>query len=364
MYSSFDAFEYVDFLRRRWLVAAVACGVAVAAAFSFGALLPKRYTATAIVVIDPPAGSDVRTLTAVSPVYLESLKSYERYAESDSLFARAADRFHLQETGSAQPIESLKRRALKVSKVRDTRILEISATLRDPKLAQSLAQYLAEETVSMSHGDSVDVDRELVDQAQKQVNEAQARLEGIQQSLSKISASASTDSLQSEVDGLVELENKVRGELVDAEAAVAEYQQQTGQFEQEQARSAKARVSLLEKRTQELRRSIEEKSAIRARLDAKKTELENELKIGQTAYEGAAARLREVRSASGTRGERLRVMDPGIVPQRPSSPNIPLMIAVAFFAALLASIVYLSFNFVFRRRPVGFEPVVTRGMRA
>lgn len=363
MYPSFDPFEYAEYLRRRWVIVAVACSVAILVALPLAMLLPKRYTATATVVIDPPAGSDVRTLTAVSPIYLESLKSYERYAESDSLFARAAERFHLRDGGSS--IESLKRRALKVTKVRDTRILEISATLQDPKLAQGLAQYLAEETVNMSHGDSIDVDRELVDQAQKQVTDAQTRLEGIEQSLSRVSASSPIDTLQSEIEGLVELENKVRQELVEAEASVAEYQQQpSGQFEREQLQAAKARASVLEKRAQELERSVREKSALRARLDAKKAELENQLKMAQTSYDGASARLREVRSASGTRGERLRVMDPGIVPQRPSSPNVPLIVTVALFAALVASIVYLSFAFVFRRRSVGFEPAVTRGMRA
>ena len=58
-----------------------------------------------------------RLSTAVSPMYLESLKTYERFAGGDSLFARAADRFHLLDAGSSQSIEALKRRVLKVNKV-------------------------------------------------------------------------------------------------------------------------------------------------------------------------------------------------------------------------------------------------------
>src|SRR5437868_6880951 len=139
MYESFDAFEYVEYLRRRWRVIAAACGVALLIVLPVSLLLPKRYTATASIVIDPPGGSDARIATAVSAVYLESLKTYERYATSDSLFERAIQHFHLADSGSAQ---SLKRRVLKVSKVRDTKLLEISATLPDPKLAQNLAQYL------------------------------------------------------------------------------------------------------------------------------------------------------------------------------------------------------------------------------
>src|ERR1700691_3299127 len=141
MYQSFDAFEYVDYLRRRWRVVAVACAVAVLLAFPLSLLMPKRYTATASIVIEPPGITDARTAIVISPMYLESLKTYERFADSDSLFARAADKFHLQETGVAsRPIESLKRGVLKVSKLRDMKIMEISVTLPAPKLAQSVAQ--------------------------------------------------------------------------------------------------------------------------------------------------------------------------------------------------------------------------------
>ena len=134
MYQSFDAFEYVDYLRRRWRVAAVACGVAMLLSLPLSLLMPKRYTATASIVIEPPGNTDARTAIVISPMYLESLKTYERFADSDSLFARAAEKFHLQEAGgAARPIESLKRGVLKVSKLRDTKIMEISVTLDGPQ---------------------------------------------------------------------------------------------------------------------------------------------------------------------------------------------------------------------------------------
>src|SRR5215471_8534016 len=99
MDDTFDRFEYIDYLRRRWRVAAVACAAAVILALGVSLLLPKRYTATASIVIEPPTGNDMRASMAVSPVYLESLKTYETFASSDSLFARAVERFHLQAGG-------------------------------------------------------------------------------------------------------------------------------------------------------------------------------------------------------------------------------------------------------------------------
>ena len=111
---------------------AFACGIAIVAALATGFLLPKRYTATATILIDPPAGGDPRIATAVSTVYLESLKTYELLATNDQLFLRAAEQFHLRDHDGS-PIESLKRRVLKVDKLRDTRALQISVTLPDPQ---------------------------------------------------------------------------------------------------------------------------------------------------------------------------------------------------------------------------------------
>jgi capsule polysaccharide export protein KpsE/RkpR len=163
------------------------------------------------------------------------------------------------------------------------------------------------------------------------------------------------------------MQGKLRQQLVDAQTNIAEYQEQgkaDSQFAREQLQSERAREGVLQKHLQELTRSIQESGATMAGRSAKRDALQNEVKSAQTASEAADARLRELRAAAGNRGERLRVMDPGIVPQRPSSPNVPLNVAASLMLALTASILYLSFAFVMRRRDVGFEPTVTRGMRA
>jgi polysaccharide biosynthesis transport protein len=367
MYQTFDAFEYVDYLRRRWRVIAAACGVAVVLSLAVSLLLPKRYTATASIVIEPPGGNDVRLSTAVSPVYLESLRTYERFASSDTLFARAADRFHLLDAGTSQSIESLKQRVLKVAKLRDTKILEISATLPDPKTAQSLAQYLADETVNSSRMESLASDTDFVGKAQKQTTEARLRLEQVQKESADAAVNAPTEALQSEVDAAVELHGKVEQQLVVADADVAEYQQQAqagGQFASEQLQASRARAALLQKRSDELAREIQQKSKTLASRIAKREQLQTETKLAQSAYEALSNRLHDLQVTSGSHAEQLRVIDPGIVPQRPSFPNIPLNVAAALFLALVSSIIYLSVTFTYRRKAVDFEPAVTRGMRA
>lgn len=99
MPESCEILRYFDHVRRRWRVMAVGCGVAVVVA-SVGALLaPARYPATARFMIEPPAGADSRIPVAVSPMYMESLKSYELVASGDRFFHDAAADFRLQHLG-------------------------------------------------------------------------------------------------------------------------------------------------------------------------------------------------------------------------------------------------------------------------
>lgn len=351
MYESFDAFEYIKYLRARWLVVVTACGAAGSLALGINLLLPKQYTATASVIIEPPGGSDARLTTAVSAMYLESLKTYELFANGDTLFAKAADRFRLRRDG-AQSIESLKRRVLKVAKLRDTKVLEISATLADPKQAQALAEYLANETIDASHAENLASDRDFVELGEQQAALAKRHLDELEKAWNALAVSEPVESLQSEIDAAVALRSNVDEQLVAAESELAGYQQQAqdGSSAREQLNASQARVALLSARSRELQWTIQLKAATLASRIGKRDALQASLDITRRSYETLTTRLLEAQATAGTHAERLRMIDPGIVPQRPSSPNIPLNVAAALFAALIASIVYLSCAFVYGRQ--------------
>jgi uncharacterized protein involved in exopolysaccharide biosynthesis len=63
---------------------------------------------------------------------------------------------------------------------------------------------------------------------------------------------------------------------------------------------------------------------------------------------GVEARLRESRAAAGSRGERLNIIDPGIVPERPSSPNTALNVGAAAFAAFVLAALFILLQATYR----------------
>ncbi|MGH7246859.1 MAG: hypothetical protein ACREH9_02025, partial [Pseudomonadota bacterium] len=237
----------------------------------------------------------------------------------------------------------------------------------DPKLAQNFVQYIAEETVNMSRAENLAADRELVDAAEKRADEARLRLDQAQKVWTANAARTPVEALQTQIDAAVELRTKLSQDLAEAQADAAEYRARSneagGQFAREQLQAAQARVAVLDARTRELGRSIDERSATLSHAIAQREKLQTDLDMAQAAYESVSAHLRDLRAAAGTRGERLTVIDPGIVPQRPSSPNVPVNVLAALFLALTASIVYLSVAFAYRRRAVAHEPAASRRLR-
>jgi uncharacterized protein involved in exopolysaccharide biosynthesis len=85
---------------------------------------------------------------------------------------------------------------------------------------------------------------------------------------------------------------------------------------------------------------------------ARRNELENESRSARSNYDAARTELDDINAAGAFRSERLQVLDPGIVPERPSSPNTPLNLLAAFAIALVASLSYVAIRFAWERASV------------
>ena len=117
-----------------------------------------------------------------------------------------------------------------------------------------------------------------------------------------------------------------------------------------QASSARVRLEEMRKQVQALDRQAAEREKLLSTRLAHRDQLEAERKAGTTALAAIETRLREARGDAGHHGERLRVVDPGIVPERPSSPNIPLNIAVALLLGLILPILYFTLEMSYQEQ--------------
>jgi uncharacterized protein involved in exopolysaccharide biosynthesis len=357
----FDALEFLAYVRAKWMQVLIACSVAVLLAVIGSLVLPKRYTATASLVIEPPAGNDPRGATAVSLVYLESLKTYEHFATSDTLFARALEHLHLKEKYSGTDLDSLKRRILKVSKPLNTKIIEISATLRDPQKAQALVQYLAEQTRGLNQTLDEESGEEVTKQSRRLLAQAVTRLQNAQKARDEFTRTQAVENLGEEVGNASELKFRVERDLGRAKAELADLSAQQQSFQPgaqqqtdeewvgRQVAATRARIKDLEEQDRKLLDFVTAKGGVLEQLRQRRESLDIELRAARADYEAAKTKLSDIQTSAAFRGERIKLLDPGIVPDQPSFPNMALNVAVALGVCLIASAVYLAFGFAHLR---------------
>ena len=357
----YDGIQFIHYVRRRLSVILVSCAIAVSLSAGVCLILPKRYTATASILIEPPAGNDPRGATAVSPVYLESLKTYERFASSDSVFIRSLRTLGLQDEFTNRDIESVKRSVLKVSRPTSTRIIEISATLAQPQSAQRLAQNIAEQSVALNRRLIDQSSGDLLNEMRRSAQVAETRLKSADRTQDEILRTQRVDALQNEVNELNQLKitvgqdlGKTRAELADMQAEIKTFKDGDGM--EAQAQWTRRQIDALEARVKNLSQQLDElgsaSGAKAAELESRKQRREAvtlDLRSARADYESARAKLSEAQNSAAFHGERLEIMDPGIVPEHPSSPNIPLNLMIAIVLSLLASLTYLAVRFGYSR---------------
>jgi uncharacterized protein involved in exopolysaccharide biosynthesis len=352
---AFDAFRYISYLRLRWRWIAISCVTAVAIAAGVSAIQQRRYTATARILIEPPAGTDLRSPLAISPIYLESLKTYESFALSDSLFRRAIDKFGLRPVDGGAPAESLKKRVLKVELVHNTRVLDVSATLPDPQKAQAVAQFIAESTVEMNRSLAASGDQDLIHSVEQQAVAARARRDASESAWTAVSAREPVDGLKDSLAG----EAQLRGTLTEQQANAAVEQADLVDREKtaapadrsdirNQQTSVQARLDSLHKQIEGLDKRVAEEEKTLAERQGHRDSLDAQRKADQAVVTAVEARLQEARGDAGRRGERLTIIDPGIVPERPSSPNVPLNVVAALLLGLVLPLLYLTLEMSYR----------------
>jgi len=360
----FDPIEYLAFLRRNLKFAAIAIGSAVVLTAAASWLLPNQYTATATLVIEPPSGTDPRGATAVSAIYLESLKAYEQFAASDSLFERARQKFHLEEGPGSPSTEALRRRVVRVTKLADTKVLQIRATLRDPKLAQALVQFLAEETVALNRSVENQGEREALTEVRKQVEEAGGKLAQAREQFDAAGGGGAEAVLEAEVRDLSDLKGRLNEQLSYAATSLAELTARAGvqsngfatadnrENLQQELAAARARGTALAAQIATVNRELSQKAATLATVRARADRSQDQLRAANTAFEAMARRANELAGSSGLRTEQLRIIDPGIVPQQPSFPNTPLFVGAALLISAMLCLAWLSLRYGLERQRV------------
>ena len=346
---NFDAAAFGRYAISRWRTVGAAVLAALILSAAASLILPKRYTATASLIIDLPAGSDPRAAAALSPVYLESLKTYERFAASDTLFSDAISRLGIRVHSPGKTIESLKSSVLRIARPASTRVLDISATLDNPVEAQRLAQYLAERTVELNRSLETRSASDLERQSEAVSEAATERLERANHAREDFSRAHPVDALSASILNMTELRFDLQRNLQEARSAIQDLQARGEAEDANEISGMRARAAAMEQQDEALAKRITEDSAVLEDLREKRNQLEAEQQAARGEAAAARNRWNEVRASLAYQGERVSVLDPGTVPEQASFPNLPLNLAVALVLSLAGSILFVALRYGYDR---------------
>jgi capsule polysaccharide export protein KpsE/RkpR len=234
-----------------------------------------------------------------------------------------------------------------VETVRNTRILEIAATLPDARKAQALAQFLAESTVELNRSMVAQSAQDLLQGIERQAGEIRARLQQTEARWAQLVASEPVDGLQAAMEETAGLRATVREQVLSLELETADAADRARQA------AARARLEQMHKQIESLDHEYSEREKLLALRLAHRDRLEAQRNSAREALTVIEARLREARGDAGYRGERLEIVDPGTVPERPSSPNLPLNLAAAVLLGLVLPVLYLTLEMSYREQRAG-----------
>ncbi len=352
MEQPFDAFAYLVYLRSRWRFFTAACGAAALFTLAVSLAMTKRYTATVTLLIEPPEAAGPALASAE---YLESLKIYEAFASGDAEFSRAAERFRLREAEPGASLATLKKRVLEVEKLRDTRLLEIRATLADPKQALEFAQYVAAEAVQLASQVANELAKRSLDDAEHNLAKANADFDRARAAMKTFTGEGAIEGLEVETGVLADLVTAVERKKIEAVAQEAAAEAGSGEKPRPDAPMRAARTVLDQQETA-VRSELERKKAELGRLMSQRGALQTALDAAITNYESAEKRLDASRDSVRAQQGWLSILDAGAVPDRPSSPKPARNVVVALLLAGMASFVYLSAAYMAERPPADRPP--------
>ena len=343
----------------RWRVPAIACVTAALLAFAGSKLITKEYVATARILIEPPGTSDPRSALVVSRVYLDSLRTYTLFASSDELFMEAVETLGIRDPEDPKPLSRLKQTILEVEIPRNTKVLEIRATLADPEKAQRLAVYIAEATVRLNQDLNAASDEARTAAPRRARDHAAQRVRDAEKQLRLFAVKEPVAGLEQELYALVLTRAILRYELLvsgrqQSEQAGSDSGSRGGagngapdQPNAPRGRQTKSSAGRMRDQVSRLDGEIERIRGTLALREARSSALEAEHSAALSIREDSEGRLLQENAMQSARGERLQIVDRGVVPERHSYPRVGLSVVVSTGLALVLSLLYLTLQFSF-----------------
>ena len=335
-------FSFTDFIRilmkNRWFIIGVTLVVMiVTGVVSF--LLPKTYKATTTLLItESKMGIDGVLSNYFNPRFYYT---FEGLVKNKDLALQAMKKFNLNKPPYDLKMETFLDQ-IHVGLVRNTRLINLSVEFRDPELAARMANFIAENAVTMNNEINEQDRRKATEFMENQVQSIAKSMEQNEKALREYKQTARIKELETDVETLLYTKADLKLRRLDARVKKAELLSTHTEGGEETAavKELDALISSLDKMLGEVEQELESKQKLLAERELRIESLLTLFDADQTSYRRINNRLGENPTRVSEKFQEIRIIDPAVPPYYAEWPRKKLLVIIAGALAFLVSCGY------------------------
>jgi uncharacterized protein involved in exopolysaccharide biosynthesis len=321
---------------RKWILACALTAALGAGVFS--SLQPKIFGAKTLLLVSE---SKITEPDAKFPnfVYYELLKTYETLIFNDSLIQKTIENFGLQKAPYKLNVETL-RPMLKVSLLKNTRLLEMRVEFPDARLAADIANFFARQAVNLNEEMNATDRQRAVLFFQREMEQGRHNLESANNRLTEFNKTSGIEKRRESIrslSGQVSEEEASLSRLkVELSEHLAKRPRQTTEADVE-VLALKNEVAIAQKALLETTRRLDRLTQENAAKEGTLNQLSTENNLAGENYSALGKKLQEASSRVSARTIDLQQASPALPSERPIKPRTPLNILLGAAFGFLAS---------------------------
>jgi uncharacterized protein involved in exopolysaccharide biosynthesis len=352
-------FSFTEFVRillknLKFIITCTIIIMIITAAVSF--LLPRTYKATVTLLIsESKMGIDGVLSSYFNPRFYYT---FEGLVNNKDLALRAMKKFNLDKPPYEMKLETFLEQ-LDVGLVRNTRLINLSVAFKDPQMAADLANFIAQESVSLNQKINDDEARKATEFMREQVTSMEEIMEKNEKKLKDYKQEAKIKELETDVETLLYTKADLKLRLLDARIKRAEITA-TSQLSSSDTPDEKsstmveidALITSLDKMIKDVEKELDVKQKLLAEREMRLESLMTLFDADQTAYRRINTRFGENATRVSEKFQEIHIIDPAVPPYFAEWPRKKLLTIIAGALTFL-----LSCGYVLLREQIRSESV-------
>lgn len=232
-----DLFDYLSVIRKHKLLICGGIIAAIVISVIVSLSSPKVFTSEAVLMVEESIIPADQVSPYPNPQALESvLSTYKRLVNSQDIMQDAVRKFELNKKPYEMNWQSFRENVVSVESVHGSRLIAVEVELDDPKLAKELANFIAGQAIKKAEELSVKGSKSSKKVLDEKLEQSKKELESAKNQLKELREEAKLSIIRKELDILLDRKGFLQNQIADIQSNVEGQRKTLVQVEQSLAK--------------------------------------------------------------------------------------------------------------------------------